>query len=147
MHASCALGDYVYVFCGTPGFFTTSFGANIDYDFALIECLDTKKENSPWVIINTPTTSSVEFLLKPAVAALNKNQVIIFGGQTVHEEKEVYSDDTYGHDAVVFDIRDHSMKRFFPIGITQGFICHSNTCIQAGDDVILANVSDSLGDS
>ena len=83
MHASCALGDHVYVFGGTRGFATSSISllGKEDENFALIECYDTMQVGSPWLVLNVAT--SLDFLIKPAVASLNNHQVVILGGQTV----------------------------------------------------------------
>ena len=66
MHASCAMGDILYVICGASSF--SFFEKEEEDQFALIECLDTKS-NAPWTMLKM--TASLDFLIKPAVAALN----------------------------------------------------------------------------
>ena len=70
-HASCALGAYVYVFCGLSGPLMLSTNT--------IEKLDATRPDSRWTLIHVPETE-----LPPRygciAAPLNNKEIVILGG-------------------------------------------------------------------
>lgn len=64
MHASCALGGSVYVFCGSH---------------SAIEKFDNSTPEEPWKTIQTDS-DSLKDRIRPLACPINGHEILIFGG-------------------------------------------------------------------
>jgi len=101
-HSSCALGDQIYIFCGMRD---SSEAQDKDFYFPTIERLEVGKTRAFWEEVNLEDSPTV-FLISPAVAPLNKNEILILGGRSPDNLDILSSDQGYCSDAVIYDKRD-----------------------------------------
>lgn len=89
MHASCALDDQIYIFSGMRDLSEEEQYLQKDVYFPPIERLNTTKVKPYWQEIKVKDGNDMfGFLMSPAVSVLNRNEVLILGGQAVLSKEE-----------------------------------------------------------